>query len=69
MAVVIASSGKADFVCEVPRCGWSSSGWDTPDQAEARGAEHQNEHETGELMTELTEFEARVGFVRETPEA
>jgi hypothetical protein len=52
----------ADFQC--PICEFVSRGWATQAQAAARGAEHANEHETGELMTELTAFEASVGFVR-----
>ena len=69
MAVNITDAGQADFTCDVPRCGWASFAWDTPEQAAARGVQHQNEHDTGELMPELTEFEASVGFVRDTPEA
>lgn len=68
MAVVTDSSGKANFVCDEPRCGFTSAGWDTEDQATARGEQHANEHATGELMQELTEFEASVGFVRPTEE-
>lgn len=54
----------AVFTCDVPGCEFTSSGWDTEEQASARGAEHKNEHETGQPMTELTAFEASVGFVR-----
>jgi hypothetical protein len=56
---------KVDFVCERPRCGWRSYGWHNATQAEARGIEHYNEHDTGELMTDLREFEASVGFTLE----
>lgn len=57
-----------DFECEVPKCGFTSRGWHTEEAAEARGAEHMNEHVTGELMTELVAFEQSVGFVRsDTP--
>lgn len=52
------------FGCEAPGCEFISAGWATEEQASARGAEHANEHKTGQLMTELTEFEASVGFVR-----
>lgn len=62
---VVANGDKFDFVCDRPRCGWSSSGWPLETQADARGTEHYNEHDTGELMTELTAFEASVGFVRD----
>lgn len=68
MAVVTDSSGKANFVCDEPRCGFTSAGWDTEDQATARGEQHANEHATGELMQELTAFEADNGFVRPTEE-
>lgn len=42
--------------CAAP-CGFKSQGWATKGLAEARGKEHANEHETGELMTEIVEFE------------
>ena len=54
----------AVFTCDVPGCEFASFGWDTEEQASARGAEHKNEHETGQPMTELTAFEASVGVVR-----
>lgn len=58
-----------DFECEVPKCSFTSRGWHTEDAATARGAEHMNEHVTGELMTELVAFEQSVGFVRSTEPA
>lgn len=61
---VINEGDKHTFVCDEPRCGWRSIGWDTPEQASARGDQHFAEHATGELMQELTEFEASVGFIR-----
>lgn len=65
MAVVTdPATGKATFVCDEPRCGWASIGWDSEEQATARGDQHANEHQTGELMQELTAFEASVGFIR-----
>ena len=76
MAITINSEGKADFVCEhalgfhpvtrevTKTCGWFSRGWDNEEQAQARADQHANEHETGELMPELVEFEQSVGFER-----
>jgi hypothetical protein len=55
------------FTCTRPACSFASSGWATPEQAEARGAEHIREHDTGELMTVLVAFEQSVGFERSTP--
>lgn len=68
MAVIKSSDGSSTFVCEEFRCGFTSSGWDTEEQATARGEQHANEHATGELMQELTAFEADNGFKRPTPE-
>ena len=62
---VEANGGGYTFTCDRPRCGWKSFNWNTQAQAEARGAEHYNEHDTGELMTDLREFEASVGFTRD----
>jgi hypothetical protein len=67
MAVTEVEPGKFTFHCEVPRCGWNTSGWDRQDQAELRGSQHQNEHETGELMPALDVFELSVGFIRGEP--
>ena len=53
------------FACDRPACIFTSTGWATEEQAAARGVEHLREHDTGELMTELVEFEQRVGFQRE----
>ncbi len=55
-----------NFECDVPRCGFRSLGWETQAQADARGAQHAKEHETGELMQGLREFEAEVGFGQQT---
>lgn len=63
-AVAEAQPEKFDFVCEVPRCGFVSYGWTTKEQADARAEQHKNEHDTGEPMVELIEFEAQVGFIR-----
>lgn len=38
-------------------CSFKSQGWATKALAEARGKEHAREHETGELMTDIIEFE------------
>lgn len=54
----------ADFQCPKPGCEFASLGWATDEQADARGAEHLNEHDTGEPMTELVAFEQSVGFIR-----
>lgn len=43
-----------DFECE---CGFVSAGWPTKKAAEARGKQHAAEHETGEPMPELVDFE------------
>jgi len=66
MAVIEGRSapGKHDFVCEVPRCGFVSLAWDTKENASSRGVQHQLEHDTGEAMPELKDFEAMVGFER-----
>lgn len=58
-------TGKYDFLCDFPAgtCApFLSQGWETEAQAEARGAEHLAEHETGEPMTELVAFQESVGF-------
>jgi hypothetical protein len=39
------------YTCEV--CGFVSSGWATQKEASARAGEHEQEHETGEAMSEL----------------
>lgn len=46
-----------------------TSGWLSQDVAAARGAEHLREHETGEPMTELAQFEREHGHghLREVP--
>lgn len=54
-----------EWVCPVTpqSCGdgpgrpYRTSGWLSQDVADARGAEHLREHETGEPMTELAQFE------------
>ena len=54
----------ATFTCSKPGCVFTSSGWATEEQAAARGAEHLTEHDTGQLMTDLVEFEKSVGYER-----
>lgn len=51
--------------CGDPNTGqpFHSSGWPTKDVANARGAQHLNEHENGEPMPELAEFRAEHGLV------
>lgn len=46
----------ADFTCTVTGCGFKSEGHPTKKQADARGAEHKTEHDTGKPMREITEF-------------
>lgn len=43
-----------DYECP---CGFVSRGWSKKKDADARGAQHEAEHETGEVMPELAEFE------------
>lgn len=47
----MAKDAAWDYEC--PECGWTTSGWASKKAAEARGAQHQAEHETGEAMPEL----------------
>lgn len=44
----------ADFECK--ECGFRSVDHDTKKQADARGKEHMEEHETGEAMREIKDF-------------
>lgn len=70
--------GNFERVCELndplspcghPETGpFKTSGWDTQEQADLRMEEHYKEHETGEPMRELIEFEQAVGFKREVAE-
>lgn len=46
----------ADFNCTVTGCGFKSTNHATKRQADARGAEHKAEHETGKPMREIGEF-------------
>lgn len=45
----------ADYECR--ECGFTSTGWDTKKASTARGKQHQAEHESGEPMPELADFE------------
>lgn len=47
--------GVYDVECE---CGWVSAGWDRKKDADARRAQHHEEHETNEPMPELAVFRA-----------
>lgn len=69
--------GDFSRTCEVSSpespCGdgttpFTTSGWDTQEQADKRIEEHHAEHETGVPMRELIEFEQEVGFKREGAE-
>ena len=44
-----------DYEC--PECGFASSGWSTKKARDERAKQHKAEHETGEPMPELIEFE------------
>lgn len=46
-------TGTHTFMCE---CGFMSARHETKKSANARGAEHMQEHETGEPMRELADF-------------
>jgi hypothetical protein len=48
-----------DFEC--PDCGWLSRGWATKKARDERGRQHKAEHETGEPMSELADFERSNG--------
>jgi len=61
---VVANGEAFDFVCDAPRCGFSSGGWPEETMATQRGEQHYTEHATGEPMVELIEFERQVGYVR-----
>lgn len=45
-----------DYTC--PACAFVSAGHETKKAADARGVEHQTEHDTGKPMRELTEKES-----------
>lgn len=45
----------ADYEC--PDCDFTSTGWPTKKAANARGKQHAAEHETGDPMPELVDFE------------
>lgn len=44
----------ADYSCK--KCGFRSTDHETKAQADARGEEHEQEHETNEPMREIGEF-------------
>lgn len=43
-------------------CGFASNGWAVKKHAQARIAEHAAEHESGEPMRELRDFEVELGL-------
>ena len=45
------------YQCPDPGCGFTSEGWPTKKARDARGRQHQAEHDTGEPMPELIDFE------------
>lgn len=47
------------FQCDDGICDFSSTGWSSKSAAAARAAEHKREHETGESMSELRDFERK----------
>lgn len=51
-----------DVECSVAGCHFFSGGWATAELAEARYNQHLEEHETGEPMPELVEFERAMGL-------
>lgn len=42
-----------DYLCEQPRCGFASYGWSSKKKAQARGKEHEAEHDSGQPMREM----------------
>lgn len=60
---------KFEFVCDEPRCGFSSTNWDTTEQAQERFDQHLQEHATGEPMIELADYQQSVGYVPTPVEA
>lgn len=57
-----ASAVGYDFVCDRPRCGFKSTGWSTQELADARGAQHYDEHDTGIAAPELHMFRVEQGL-------
>lgn len=57
MAKQITGNGDDGYVFTCADCGFESSGWSSKQKATARGAEHKAEHESGEPMRELADFE------------
>jgi hypothetical protein len=56
MATTKNGDGDWDYVCDV--CGFTSMRWATKVLALARGEQHEREHETGELMQDMSDFTA-----------
>jgi hypothetical protein len=59
-AVSQSEDGTWGFECQENNCEWTSTGWETKKLATTRGDQHKDEHESGEPMQELAEFEGRV---------
>lgn len=62
-----ASAVGYDFVCDRPRCGFKSTGWQTQELADARGAQHYDEHDTGIMAPELHMFRVEHGLDEPAP--
>jgi hypothetical protein len=49
-----------DFTCDTvergAECGFTSTGWPTKADRDARAAQHKAEHESGQPMPELADF-------------
>jgi hypothetical protein len=58
MSKVTEGPGGWDFTCPAPDgvCTFTSTGWPTKKLADARGRQHLDEHETGQVMPELHDF-------------
>lgn len=48
---------SSGFTYSCPRCPFQSIGWPTAAVAAARGAQHDAEHESGQPMPELADFD------------
>jgi hypothetical protein len=53
---VTEEDGGWSFAC--PSCPFTSTGWPTKKEAEGRGREHRDEHESGEPMSALPQEES-----------
>jgi len=55
-------SWNCEEVTDYGPCGFQTSNWPSQKLADERGAEHMQEHETGEPMRELADFELEKGL-------